>query len=75
MMIKIKIQNKYYIWLKGEIENKNQFSKRIQKNQKNEGQNWYKTMFWLKGGVKKNKNFYTRVKKKKTRNNKNQIEK
>jgi len=73
-MIKIKIQNKCYIWLNGEIENKNQFSKRTQKNQKNESQNWYKTMFWLKGELKKIKTFI-RGSRKKTINNKNQIEK
>jgi hypothetical protein len=32
MRIKIRIQNKFYIWLKGEIEKKNQSSKRSQKN-------------------------------------------
>jgi hypothetical protein len=43
MRIKIRIQNKFYIWLKGEIEKKNQSSKRSQKNnQKKEDQNWYK---------------------------------
>jgi hypothetical protein len=31
MGIKIKIQNKFYIWLKGKIEKKNQFSKRTKK--------------------------------------------
>jgi hypothetical protein len=41
MMIKIEKINKFYIWLKGEIEKKNQFSKRI-KNQKNEDQIWKK---------------------------------
>jgi hypothetical protein len=30
--IKIQISNKFYIWLKGEIEKKNQFSKRTQNN-------------------------------------------
>jgi hypothetical protein len=39
MRIKIEKQNEFYIWLKGEIEKKNQFSNRIQKNQKNEDQN------------------------------------
>jgi hypothetical protein len=34
--IKIEIQNKFYIWLKGEIKKKNKFSKRMKKNQKNE---------------------------------------
>jgi hypothetical protein len=29
-----------YIWLKSEIEKKNQFSKRM-KNQKNESHNWH----------------------------------
>jgi hypothetical protein len=37
------MQNKFYIWLKGKIENKNQFSKMIKKiNQKSEDQNWHK---------------------------------
>ena len=31
MMIKIKIKNKFYFLLKGEIENKIQFNKRTQK--------------------------------------------
>ena len=31
MKIKIKIQNKFYSWLKGEIEKINQLSKRTQK--------------------------------------------
>jgi hypothetical protein len=46
MMIKIEKINKFYIWLKGEIEKKNQFRKRT-KNQKNEDQIWkkIKTMF------------------------------
>jgi hypothetical protein len=39
MMIKIKIQSKFYIWMKGEIKKKNQFSKRTPTNQKNEDQN------------------------------------
>jgi len=30
--IKIEIQNKFYIWLKGEIEKKNKFSKRIKRS-------------------------------------------
>jgi hypothetical protein len=38
-MIKIKIQSKFYIWMKGEIKKKNQFSKRTPTNQKNEDQN------------------------------------
>jgi hypothetical protein len=43
MWIKIRIQNKFYIWLNGEIEKKNQFRKRSQKNnQKKDDQNWYK---------------------------------
>jgi hypothetical protein len=38
-MIKIEIQNKFDIWLKGEIEKKDQFNKRLKKqNQKNEDQ-------------------------------------
>jgi hypothetical protein len=37
MRIKIRIQNKFYIWLKGEIEKKNQFSKRSQKKSKERG--------------------------------------
>jgi hypothetical protein len=32
MSIKINIQKKFYIWLKGEIEKKNQFSKRKRKS-------------------------------------------
>jgi hypothetical protein len=32
MRIKIEKQNKFYIWLKGEIEKKNQFSKMIKKS-------------------------------------------
>jgi hypothetical protein len=43
MWIKIRIQNKFYIWLNGEIEKKNQFRKISQKNnQKKDDQNWYK---------------------------------
>jgi hypothetical protein len=38
MRIKIEKQNNFFIWLKGEI----QFSKRNQKNQKNEDQNQHK---------------------------------
>jgi hypothetical protein len=37
MMIKIEIQNKFYIWLKGEIEKKSQFNKMTQKNLKEWG--------------------------------------
>jgi hypothetical protein len=33
--IKIEILHKFYFWLKGEIENKNQFSKEPRRNQKN----------------------------------------
>ena len=40
--IKIEIQNKFYIELKGEIKKKNQFSKWTKKNQKNEDQDWHK---------------------------------
>ena len=68
MMIKIEIQNKFYIWMKGEIKKKNQFSKRTQTNKKNEDQNWHKKIkiiFWLKGVLKKNNNFYKRAKKNK----------
>ena len=41
MVIKIKIQNKFYIlyFIKGENKKKKQFSKMIKKNQKNECQN------------------------------------
>ena len=39
--IKIEKQNKFYDWLKCEIEKKNQFSKR-KKNQKNDDQNSHK---------------------------------
>ena len=43
MRIKIEINNKFYIGLKGEIKKKNQFSKWKKKtNQKNEEQDWYK---------------------------------
>jgi len=44
MVIKIKIQNKFYIlyFIKGENKKKKQFSKMIKKNKKNEGQNWHK---------------------------------
>ena len=42
---------KYYIGLKGEIEKKNQFRKKDQKNQKNEDQNWHKKsnqfFYWM----------------------------
>ena len=38
-MIKIKIQKKNIIGLKGEIKKKNQFRKKDKKNQKNEDQN------------------------------------
>jgi hypothetical protein len=34
IMIKIKIQNKFYFWLKGEVEKKIQFNKVIQKKLK-----------------------------------------
>jgi len=68
MMIKIKIQSKFYIWMKGEIKKKNQFSKRTPTNQKNEDQIWHKKIkinFWLKGAIKKNDNFYKKAKKNK----------
>jgi len=32
--MKIKIQKKFYIWLKSEIEEKNQYSKKTKKNNK-----------------------------------------
>jgi len=52
MKIKIEMQNKFYIWLKGKIESKNQISKRTEKiNQKSEDQNWQKK--WLKGKIEK----------------------
>jgi hypothetical protein len=47
--------------LKGEIEKKNQFSKR---KKKNEGQNWHKKMFWLKGEIENSYNFYREPRKK-----------
>jgi hypothetical protein len=41
--IKIEIQNNFYFLLKGGIEKKNQFTKRIKKNnQKNEDRNCHK---------------------------------
>jgi len=42
MGIIIEIQNKFYLWLKGEIKKKNQFNKKDlkNKNKKNEDQNW-----------------------------------
>jgi hypothetical protein len=43
MRIKIKIQNKFYIWLKGEIEKNNNFSKKAKKKKieiKQWGSNW-----------------------------------
>jgi hypothetical protein len=42
MGIIIEIQNKFYLWLKGEIKKKNQFNKKDLKNKKkkNEDQNW-----------------------------------
>jgi hypothetical protein len=39
MVIKIKMQKQNYIGLKDEIKNKNQFSERTKKNQKNKDQN------------------------------------
>jgi len=36
---KIEIQNKSYIWLNGEIENKSKFSEMTKKDKKNEDQN------------------------------------
>jgi len=42
MRIKIEEQDKFYIWLKGEIEKKNQFSKRTKNTQKNKDKNWHK---------------------------------
>jgi hypothetical protein len=45
MNIKIEMQNKFYTWLKGKIESKNQISKMTEKiNQKSEDQNWQKKM-------------------------------
>jgi len=41
MKINIKKRNKFYIWLKAEIEKKINLKKRL-KNQKNEDQNWHK---------------------------------
>jgi hypothetical protein len=40
MRIKIEIQNKFYLWLKEEIEKKNKFNKKFKKknNSKNEDQ-------------------------------------
>jgi phosphomevalonate kinase len=42
MRIKIKIQNKFYFWLKGKIKKKKQFNKMIKKIQKNKDKNWHK---------------------------------
>jgi hypothetical protein len=42
MRIKIEKQDKFYIWLKGEIEKKNQFIKRTKNTQKNKDKNWHK---------------------------------
>jgi len=36
MRIKIEIQNKFYIWLKGEIEKNNNFSKKTKKKNRNQ---------------------------------------
>jgi hypothetical protein len=41
--INIKMQNKFYIWLKGEIEKKINLEKRL-KNQNNKDQNWHKNI-------------------------------
>jgi len=51
MKIKIKIQNKFYFWLNGEIEKKNQFSKKSKNN------------FLMNDEIEKNNNFYKRAKK------------
>jgi hypothetical protein len=78
MRIKIKIQNEFYIWLNDDIEKTNQFSKRIQKNQKNKSQNWYKNKnnILIEGWNWKNNNFYKRAKKEiRNLNNEDQIEK
>jgi hypothetical protein len=43
MKINIKMQNKFYIWLKGEIKKKINLEKRL-KNQNNKDQNWHKNI-------------------------------
>jgi hypothetical protein len=49
MNIKIEMQNKFYTWLKGKIESKNQISKMTEKiNQKSEDQNWQKNDWRVK---------------------------
>jgi hypothetical protein len=56
MRIETKIQNKLYIWLKSEIEKKNQFSKRMQKNIKKikiKIDIKIKINFWLKNEIEK----------------------
>jgi hypothetical protein len=58
MKIKIKIQNKFYFWLNGEIEKKNQFCKKSKNN------------FLMNDEIEKNNNFYKRAKKEiKNKNN------
>jgi len=77
MSIKINIQKKFYIWLKGEIEKKNQFSKRKRKSKewgvKIDINNIYIYIYILKGKIEKNNNFYKKTKKKiRNQNNENQ---
>jgi hypothetical protein len=40
MGIKIKIQNKFYFWLNGEIEKKNKLNQKTKKQLKEWYQNW-----------------------------------
>jgi hypothetical protein len=72
--MKIEIQKKFYIWLKSEIEEKNQYSKKTKKNnKKNKDRNWckkIKTNFSLKGEIKNKNNFRKR---KKIKKNEDQI--
>jgi len=56
MRIKIEIPNKFYLWLKGEIEKKNQSTERNKKTKQiNKDQNWnkkYKYFFNDENGKK-----------------------
>jgi len=74
MDIKIKIQNKSYILLKGEIKKKNQFSKMTKKIKKIRVKIdiKIKIMFLIEGWNWKDNNFHKRAKKK-NQNNKEQI--
>ena len=58
MGVKIKVQNKFYIWLNGEIEKKNQFNLRTPKNSKEWGSKLkqkIKTKLLFKGEIEKTK--------------------